>query len=81
MSYGTPVAAAQASSLPEILQDGANWFAPDDNETLEAIMILATDSPERLAATKDRGLAICQKFSWSTVARQTLEIYNRFPTL
>ncbi len=81
MSYGTAVAAAQASSLPEILADGASWFAPDDTEALETIMTQATDDLPSLQPKRDHGLKIASEFSWPNAARKTLELYNRFPTL
>lgn len=81
MSYGTPVAAAEASSLPEILGAGANWFAPDDTEALEAIMIQATDDPSSLKSKSEQALKIASTYSWQNAARKTLDLYQRFPSL
>lgn len=81
MTYGTPVAAAQASSLPEILGNGANWFAPDDTETLENIMTQATDDPGALEAKRDLAYAIAESYSWQNAARKILDLYQRFPSL
>lgn len=81
MSYGTPVAAANTSSLPEILKDGARWFDPDDTEELEAIMVQAADRPEELESLKIRGRQIAGTYTWQKSAKETLEIYQRFPSL
>ena len=81
MSYGTPVAAAHASSLPEILGEGANWFAPDDAEMLEAIMIQATDNPSSLKTKCEQALKIANTYNWQNATRKTLDLYQRFPSL
>ncbi len=81
MSVGTPVAAARSASLPEVLGDAASYFDPDDIEILAEIMHTSIHWPDRLQAQCEAGLERAQGFSWLNMAIQTLEIYERFPTL
>lgn len=81
MSHGTPVAASNAASLPEVLGDSANYFDPDDIEKLTEIMITAVQNPEILLQKKTSGIKRINSFSWKTSAEKTLDIYNRFKRL
>jgi glycosyltransferase involved in cell wall biosynthesis len=76
MSYGTPVAAAHSSSLPEVLGKAAHYFDPDDIERLVQIMTAAKQHPEAMQRFSERGLEQVKKFSWRVTAEQTLEIYK-----
>lgn len=81
MSYGTPVAAASSSSLPEVLKDGANYFAPDDIEALTDLMRTSVVAPERFAKTVERGKDIASSYTWKKTAKQTLDVYNSLSVL
>ncbi len=81
MSVGTPVAAARSASLPEVLGNAASFFDPDDIERLSEIMHEALMGGEQTKAMRQAGLRQAEKFNWLNVAEQTLEIYDRFPTL
>jgi glycosyltransferase involved in cell wall biosynthesis len=77
MACGTPVVAARAGSLPEVVGDdgllveSGDWLAMAD-----AIVMLLTDA-DRRQAQRERGLARAAGFSWDRTARQTLEAYRR----
>lgn len=78
MSYGTPVAAAHAASLPEVLGDHVRYFAPDDIEALAELMtdaLSGTLANERELAAAKRHAA---EYRWDVTARMTLEIYSKF---
>ncbi|SEH25239.1 glycosyltransferase family 4 protein [Selenomonas sp. KH1T6] len=73
MSYGTPVIAARAASLPEVLEEAALYIDPhDEKELVGAIIALMEDAElrERLIA---RGAEQCRKYSWHSTAEQIME--------
>lgn len=77
MACGTPVAAADRSSLPEVVGDAGLLFDPTDIEALrDALRRLLADSVLRrdLAA---RGRARAASFTWERTARDTLTVYRR----
>jgi glycosyltransferase involved in cell wall biosynthesis len=76
MSYETPVAAANTSSIPEVLKHAAQYFDPDDIEALVELMRQSIDEPERFEKQKKDGLTLSMQYSWSNTAKQTLKIYN-----
>ena len=78
MSCGTPVAAADSSSIPEIC--GANnavFFDPHDvNSIAETILSLYKNNDLQQKLIKN-GLAHAAKFSWETAAKQTWKLINQ----
>jgi glycosyltransferase involved in cell wall biosynthesis len=76
MACGTPVVAANNSSIPEIVGDGALLTAAEDVTAMAAtIFKVLNDKPlqQRLIET---GLKQAASFSWEKCARQTVEIYK-----
>lgn len=76
MQAGVPVAAADNSSLPEILGPAALYFAPDDLENMVAIMnkALADEQLRQILAKKGRAQA--KKYSWTAMAEQIIKVYE-----
>lgn len=81
MSYGTPVAAARTSSLPEVLGDAAHYFDPDDIEALTNIMRVAIEKPNQLTSRISLGKEQAESFTWRDCATKTLDLYNSFRIL
>ena len=73
MACGTPVVAAAAGSLPEVVGDAAPLVEPDDHAGLaDAVArVLADPAPWRA-----RGLARAGRFSWARCAEQTVAAYR-----
>lgn len=76
MSYGTPVAAARTSSIPEVCKHAAHYFDPDDIEALCEIMRQAADEPSRFEQSAKDGLRVAESYTWTQTAKMTLNIYN-----
>ena len=72
MACGTPVVAAAAGSLPEVLGRAAPLVDPDDADALAAAVerVLADPSPWR-----ERGLARAAGFTWERCAELTVAAY------
>ena len=76
MSLGTPVLAADATALPEIVGDAGRLLDPDDPDAWSAAMLdLLADGDER-ARLADAGRLRAQTFSWSLTADKTLQAYR-----
>jgi glycosyltransferase involved in cell wall biosynthesis len=76
MACGTPVIAARAASLPEVVGDGGLLIAPDDVAGLAQAMLAVLSDPARQAELRARGLAQAARFSWAQTARETLAVYD-----
>lgn len=75
MAYGTPVVSSNASCMPEILGEAAEYFDPYNVEdiaskTLEVI----TNQPKRRLLIK-RGHKQVKKYSWQRMAEETHAVY------
>jgi len=73
---GTPVVEAKASCLPEIAGDAALFFDPyNPKDMAEKLRRILGDEGLRQKLAK-RGLARAKRYSWETMARQTLSVYE-----
>lgn len=71
---GTPVIAARAASIPEVLGDSALWFDPFDvADIARAIETIDQDAALRADLTS-RGLANAAHFSWEASAAHLLDL-------
>ncbi|MBI4591874.1 glycosyltransferase family 4 protein [Candidatus Uhrbacteria bacterium] len=76
MNFGIPVAAARRTSLPEILGNAALWFNPDDCEEMAQVMEKAFSDKTLRQALIAKGFEQIKHYSWSTMAREILDIYE-----
>lgn len=77
MAYGTPVISSNASCMPEILGDAAEYFNPKDvDDIAHAIDRVLSDPALRKEMTK-KGLDQVKKYSWQRTAQQTHAIYMK----
>ena len=76
MSAGTPVIAARAASLPEVVgQDG--WlFDPQDPGDLAWALANLLHDPERRAELSRRGRARAARWTWEDAAQTHLRVYR-----
>lgn len=76
MACGTPVAASNCGSLPEVLGPAGRFFDPRNAQDIaEVIKQILMDDSQRLRM-KETGLARAQKFLWRKAAEDTLVIFN-----
>lgn len=76
MSYGAPVIAADASSLPEAGGGAAQYVPSQDPVALaQAIVRVAEDTPYA-DALRSRGLARAASMTWERTARSTLDVFE-----
>lgn len=77
MACGTPVVAADNSSIPEIAGDAARLVNAEDPAALAAAIEAVLSDPDERAAMRARGLARAAQFSWARCARETRAVYER----
>jgi len=77
LACGTPVVAANASSLPEAGGAAALYFAPDDADELAACLANVLDRPELATRVRVEGPAQASRFSWTRAGQETAAVYDR----
>jgi glycosyltransferase involved in cell wall biosynthesis len=77
MAYGTPVISSNASCMPEVLGDAAEYFDPLDVEDMTAAIARVIDDEPLRQGLVMRGHTQVAKYSWKRMAEQTHEIYLR----
>ncbi|MEO9298600.1 glycosyltransferase family 4 protein [Devosia alba] len=77
MAAGCPVITSNSSSLPEVVGDAGEYFAPDDDADMAAAMLRVLASAERRQELISLGRLRHALFSWHKCAKQTLDIYER----
>ena len=77
MQCGTPVAAANAASMPDVAGDGGVLLDPlDVRAWRDAMMAVSQDAAMR-ARLRAAGLAQAARFSWTRTAAATLDVLRR----
>lgn len=77
MAHGTPVLAARASCLPEILGSAAHYFDPHNPRDLAQKTTELLNDSKKLVDMQSKGFAQLKKYSWKHMAEQTLEVYKK----
>ncbi|MFN8597400.1 MAG: glycosyltransferase family 1 protein [Anaerolineae bacterium] len=76
MACGTPVVASNTSSLPEVGGEAALYARPDDVRSWAQLIDRVLSDAELRASLRDKGFKQAAKFKWSTMARETAEVYR-----
>ncbi len=77
MACGTPVIAANTSSLPEVLGDAGLMADPRDTRGLAAAMLAVAQDSDLRQQLGRRGRERAQGFSWTRTAELTVEVYRQ----
>lgn len=76
MATATPVVAANATSIPEVVAEAGVLFDPHDaNDLARALDRVLTDARLR-EDLRAKGLRRAEAFTWERCATKTLEVYN-----
>ncbi|HRE46401.1 MAG TPA: glycosyltransferase family 1 protein [Aggregatilineales bacterium] len=76
MASGTPVVAANASSIPEVVGESAYLVDPDDARKMGGAIIAVMIQDDLHASLRAAGLARATAFSWERTARETVAVYE-----
>jgi glycosyltransferase involved in cell wall biosynthesis len=79
MATGTPVVAANASCVPELVGDAAYLVPSEDIRAMAGALIAVMIQDDLHASLSNSGLARASQYSWERTARETLAIYERMP--
>jgi len=74
MSCGTPVVASRVSSLPKVVGDAGILVDLNDTEQIAEALLPVIEHPALRAELSQKAVKRAALFSWSTTARQTLEV-------
>ncbi|MEO3693386.1 glycosyltransferase family 4 protein [Roseateles paludis] len=77
MVQGTPIACAKASCFPEICEDAAAYFDPDDLNDIRGCLESLLENPDRLLALGRDSQQRAAVFTWQRCAEQTLMAYAK----
>lgn len=76
MACGTPVVAANTSSIPEAAGEAALLFDPHDMETVAKQITAVLQNPILCATMREKGFQQAKQFSWQQTGQKTAEIYH-----
>lgn len=77
MQCGTPVMAANRTSLPEVAGDAAVLVDPFDETAIADALRELIENPDCRADLRVKGIERARAFSWQQTARLTLQAYER----
>ncbi|MDP2649255.1 MAG: glycosyltransferase family 1 protein [bacterium] len=78
MQSGCPVVCSNSSSLPEIAQDSAVYFDPQDIHSMKDTILKVLEDSSLRKKLSQEGLKQAKKFSWKKAAEQTIKAYEEF---
>jgi glycosyltransferase involved in cell wall biosynthesis len=73
MASGVPVTCSNISALKEVAGDAALYFDPDNIDDIKNKIEEIFNNPEQRSDLIQKGLERAKRFSWSKVARETLD--------
>lgn len=76
MSLGCPVACSNTSCFPEIVDDAAEFFDPNEEDEISTAIQQIVFHPDRTSFLTKKGYERIKHFSWKQCAQQTLNIYE-----
>lgn len=74
---GCPVILSNRSSLPEVGGDAAQYFDPENQESLVTALSEVLNNNNAADHMREKGLERVKLFSWDDTARKTLETYKK----
>lgn len=77
MASGVPVAAADATSLPEVVGGAGRLLPPDDPAAWAEAITAIAGSPGLAADLRERGLERAASFTWARTAERTHAVYQQ----
>lgn len=77
MACGTPVVAANTTSIPEIVGEAGFLVQPDDVRGMAGAILAVLLQDDLARSLREKGLARAAQFSWERTAAQTLAVYER----
>jgi glycosyltransferase involved in cell wall biosynthesis len=80
MSCGTPVAASNCSSLPEVIGSAGKFFDPSDAKNMAQVIEQILDNSIERFSMKEKSLFRAEQFTWKRAAEDMLRIFDELAT-
>lgn len=77
MVHGCPVVSSNATCLPEVYGDAAEYFDPENVDDMTRAISKVLKNDKRRKELIAEGKKQANKYSWERMAKQTLEIYQQ----
>lgn len=77
MAVGAPVVSSNATCLPEVYGNAAEYFDPKDVAQMAAVIDKVISSEKLREKLRGEGAKQVKKYSWRKSAEQTLALYNQ----
>lgn len=77
MQYNLPVASSNATCLPEVYKDAAQYFDPLDVGDMAEKIAEILDDPKLAESLAARGNKLVKTYSWKRMAEQTLAVFEK----
>jgi len=77
MKCGCPVLSSNASCMPEILKQGADYFDPGNIESMGAAILELLGSDDKKKKLSVNGMQVAGSYSWKQTAIKTLAVYEK----
>ncbi len=76
MQYNLPVAASNATCLPEVYKNAAQYFNPFSASHMAAKIQQLLDNKQLATKLTNNGQALLKTYSWQRMAKQTLAVFD-----
>lgn len=76
MAHGVPVISSNRSCLPEVLQNAALYFDPENITDMAQALDDGLHDEKLRQDLKEKSISVLQKYSWEILATQTLSVYK-----
>lgn len=77
MAHGAPVVSSNATCLPEIYGDAAEYFNPENIRGMVNAISHVLENQDRVRQLRHLGSLQVKKYSWQRMAEQTLDVYKQ----
>jgi glycosyltransferase involved in cell wall biosynthesis len=77
MSLNCPVICSDASSIPEVVGDAAEYFDPKSIDSITVAIVGVLQSAEKRDDFIAKGVVRCSNFTWNRCANETLAVYEK----
>ncbi len=76
LGFRVPVAASCASCLPEVLQEAAVYFDPENYRQMAEVIYKSLNDQQLRRQIRHNAIFELRRFDWRAAAKRTLDIYN-----
>ena len=76
MAAGIPIACSNSAPMPDILKDGAEYFDPEDSDSIAESLSKLMDHPPRAFEKAKRAYELSREFTWERCTKGTFGFFQ-----